>query len=572
MTRILFASVLAAALAAPAVADQRIEDVAPKSSFLVIGIDDLGDTMESLKGGQLWSMWQSPEIQDMVGDGMEQVAFQLTMLEDRLGVEPDSLRLPTGGVGAAMFVAMNDDLGMKTLGMIGLVDFEDDEKLLASILDAVLEQADQEGREYETHDVGDVTVYEFRMHDDDEDEPDDPFGGMGGMGDPMAMIKPMLAGLDKMFICRRGGLLLVCTNLQVLGDALNGLDGGAFDSIGESEQYRSSLDQVSGGDAHTVVLLDKAAEAANLQPMVAMFGPMVIPALREMGLSQLKAASVSINLSPEGAIVEQRVGVLVEGEKKGFVGLLDTQTGRGNLPSFVGEDTVGYVRLNFEFDGVMDVINNVIDTLPFEVQQGVEEYMLQYGPDLNALFSSLGREIHFINAGEMPFVAVRTSNTGRLEGVVAKYAPQMGLEARDFRGNTIYSTGGFQEFAIGIGGGFVFIGEPQPVELALRTAGAGDAPTLAGQSAFKYAMRNLGRDDVVAWGFSDAVSMFDQITGPMGAFGGEFGQPLPLPEGVDLEKIGAFLKKHVGPSIWQVRSVDRGFVMVSRTLKAESAE
>ena len=561
MNRILFSLTISATFLLPTLtfAQTEIDDIAPPSSFLVAGFDDMNATIESVKSGQLWKMYQSEQMQEWMGQDIEDMAFNLSMMENELGLEEGSLDFPRGPVGVAMYTAMDDDMGMETMGMIGIIDCKDNEEMLEKLMNALVEKLDEDNADYDEIDLAGRKVIVVTMPEenlDDFEEEDAAFG------DPAAMMEPFTAGFEKMYLAREGSQMLFSSNPAILEGAFDAVDGDDIESVGDIETYQDALAQVGSGDGHAVVLMKNITNVANLQPTVMMFGPMVAGTLNELGLADINAISMSMDLSPDNGVMKQTIGMLVD-EKVGLVKLMDETSPRGDLPAFATGDTKSYSRMNFNFGGMMDVIDNAVATLPFDIQQSVEDAMLDIGPDLTALFNSLGNEIHMISREGSNIVAFRCDDTQKFEGVMSKFAPQMQLEPREFVGQTIYS-GDFQEMAIGIGSGFAFMGDPGSVEMALRTGGDGDAGGLAEVNTFVSAMSQMPDADVVAWGWSDSLGMFQTISEPANALGGNIGAP-DL-DNIDPEELKAFMEEYVGPSIWHINSVESGYIMHSTTL------
>ncbi|MGI9015075.1 MAG: hypothetical protein ACR2GY_12635 [Phycisphaerales bacterium] len=548
------ATVLASLLAASftsslAVAQERIEDIAPKRSFAIIGVDNMTAMRESIKSGHLWSMWEDERMQELMSQSLDDLAFNLSTMEQDLDLEAGTLQLPDGPVGIAMFTAMNDELGMDTLGMIAMVDYGDEAKL-TSLVNAMVDQMQGQGAEIKDKQIAGRTVYIIDNPQAEEDEWDQ--GGGGDPMNPMAMMEPMTLGLEKMYVCREGARLLLCSSETVLSDALGVVDGDDMDSVADSSIYRDALAQVGNGDGHAVVLIDNIVRVADLQPMFMMVGPMLSEPMKRLGFANMEALSLSVDLSPEGnTVARQRIGMLIDGEKLGLMKLMDQQP-RNSVPAFVGADVTSYSHFNFDFAGLMDVIDDAVASLPFEVQQGYDDMMLQFGPDLKSLLNNMGREVHVATSTRGPVFAMKTVDAQKFEGALGAFAPQMQLEPRDFVGQTIYS-GDFAPMAIGIGGGYAIIGDPTDVEMAMRAAGAlNEEGALTKEQVFSHAIDALPGGNVVAWGFADSAAMLDESL----TLAADAGAP-----DVDERQFVEIARDYLGPAVWQVRSVDNGFVM-----------
>jgi hypothetical protein len=551
--------------AAPVSAQHGIADLAPEGSFFIVGIDNLEETVNRIRAGRIGEMWNSPEVQAQLGEHVEQMNFQLTMLEEQLQLEPGTLGYPRGAVGMAAFTAMDPEQGLDTLGVIALVDFKESEGTVEAILNMAAEQLEAEGADFERVEIGGASFLAIAHDPAAMAEDMEQVEGMEGMpfGDPMAMIEPFLLGMETMYIGQQGSTMLVGTNPDVLSEAvavINGEDATA--SVSDRQEYQDALEQVGGGDAHVVVMVDKLSNVAAIHPLLGMGIAQSLEPLKALGVGNIRSLSTAVDFDETGAIAVQRMGLLVNGEKTGVLALLDHESPLSGVPAFVSAESKGYSRINFDFGGMMGVVDSVVASIPGMAAQA-QEAIAPYRPDLEALFSSLGSQVHIAQSGTAPLFAIALTNAEQFEGLAATWAPQLGLEPRDFVGHTIYS-GDFAPVAIGIGGGHAFIGDAQAVEQALRSVGEGGAAALADDEEFQHAMDALDEAGVVGWGYSSAGSMLDVLSDPAmfgGAFGGEVAPPPIDPE------IIAVLKEHIGPSVWQLRSTDNGFVMTSWTLE-----
>ncbi len=549
-------------LAPGALAQHTIEDLAPEGAFLVVGFGNLEETLSRIQAGRLGQAWNEPAVLEQVGPALEDFNFQLTMLEEQMELEPGSLGLPRGAVGFSAFTALDPDLGLETLGILAMVDFAGSESTVQGLLDMMVAN---HGEEFDTIDIAGETFFALPIEPPNLDEIAEEAPEMGPLGDPMAMLEPFVTGLKTLYIGRHGSTLLVGTNSDVLAESVAAIDGEDVASVGDRAEYQSAIDEVGAGDMHIVVMVDQIGDVAQIAPFIAMAAASAVEPLNTLGFGNIQALSSSVDFDEAGAIVVQRSGVLVEGEKVGLLALLDNESPLEGVPAFVPADAGSYSRFNFDFGGMMDLINRTIASIPqFGAQ--ADQAIAEYRPDLEALFSSLGDSIHIAGAGATSVYAMPLNDPQGFEGIVAKWAPQAGLEPRDFLGHAIYS-GDFAPVAIGIGGGHAFIGEPQAVEQALRSVGEGAATTLASDEDFQHALGALEEAGVIGWGYAKAGSALDVLANPA-AFAGPFAEMggMGAMPPIDPAMIEA-VKKHMGPSIWQLRSTDNGFVMTSWTLE-----
>jgi len=564
---------LSAALGAVALANpclgQKIDDLAPPTSFAVVGVDDMSATIDRFKASHMWSVVQDPDIKDAFAEELAQVSMMLDMMEQEMELEPGTIGFPKGAVGAAMYMAMHDEIGIEVPGLIMYADFEDREEAIAKVMDRFLEQLDEADRKYDEIEVNGHTTIVVTLQPDVPEDDADEFGGMGGgFGDPEAMMEMFGAGMKKMYLVRIGAKLVASSDTPTLSDAIDVIEGREVESVAERPEFRDALAISGRDDGYGVFIIKDIPKIANVSPQVMFAGPMLAKPLDVLGLNGLSAMSFSYRINAEGAsIMDQTSALLVDGEKRGLVSLFDEPSPTGEVPTFVWPDALRYTRMNFEFSGLMEIINGIIATVPPQFQQDAENFMLTYGPDLNAAFNSIGPGVH-VTSGEdgTMLVGIQLTQPDRLESVIAKYAPQMGLQSRDFAGDTIYSDQ-MGNFALGLGGGNVFVGTPTRVEQALRSGGDADVATLSEVEEFQQAMNTLPVENAIAWGYSGSVDLGEllrqqQMPVEMMAVDGDPMSSLFM-KLIESE----ILSKLFGPTVWQARSVDRGFVTKTHTLK-----
>ena len=569
-----FAWILTALLLVPgAHADVSIEDVAPESSFLILGIDNARDTIDRFKETALWDLLHAEEMNGGFEDSLERFEKMIETVEMEVGLEEGALRWPEGRAGMAAFLAMNDDYGIETAGLIGLLDFKDQRENLQRLIEAALEQADAADIPFDEIMVAGHAVYAFDIPQrGGADEGFDEIEA-GPLGDPLSMIEPMLLGLERVYLTRVDDSMICCTNLEVLRSAIEAVEGEEVASVGDLDAYQDALAQVGEHDGHAVLLMNGFTRFAQMQSTIMIFGPMLAEPLRVLGLSNVTALSGSIDLDAPDAVLVQRAAVLIDGEKEGVVGLIERETPRTRIPRFMSDGAVGVSRLNVEFDGAMDLVNDVVTTLPFQIQEQAEAFMLEHGGDLSALLASLGDEVYMINRGEgrSNTIAVRAADARRFETAMSRLAPLLEITRRDFSGMTIYSPHdpASPAMSIGVGGGYVFLGDAISVEDALRASADVDRDVMDGEGAvLDAADAALGRDPVVAWGYTDTGAMLQSMRDAMQQRLAMMPMDMDVQE-IDLDAFARdpeFITRYIGPSAWSVRSVENGFILTSYTL------
>jgi hypothetical protein len=168
--------------------------------------------------------------------------------------------------------------------------------------------------------------------------------------------------------------------------------------------------------------------------------------------------------------------------------------------------------------------------------------------------------------------------------LISMISMQTGLMPRDFLGHTIWSSeDGFVPMAIGLGGGYMFVGAGEDVEQALRSFGDDAHESIEDEKAFRMARDATGDDAAVAWGFTDAVADFEyERAVALADLSDMIAEGLPDEMAEELlgdmpEKIKAQLKdvtpemlrRYVGPFSWRVENTDDGYVMKYALLRPE---
>jgi hypothetical protein len=272
--------------------------------------------------------------------------------------------------------------------------------------------------------------------------------------------------------------------------------------------------------------------------------------------------------------------------------LLDRPAPRGELPGFIGPDVVSFSSFNFDMGGFGKFVMGFVRGNPM-LQAQVGPMMPEIEAMLDSISASLGDRVYTIMTQQRPItlesvgslVAITCTDAQAFETAISGFAPQMGMQPRDFLGHRIYSMDpGMAEMmgipgggpAIGIGAGHVFLGTDLPVQQALRSAGQADLPSLAGESGFRKAAAGLSQDNTIGWGFVDTVNTFEgsmiasrlqqqQMIEDMREWdpdmADEMANDMPNPlKHWDQQSLDT-LRELIGPMAWQVRSTETGFVM-----------
>ena len=573
----------AATLAAPIVAASAapplsIRDLAPSSSVVVAGADDLAGAWARFQKTPLWGLWESETFQKAFAPMMEEMNEAMRESARDLG-RPDASWSVPASVGFALFPMLDEEVGLERPCIMAFVDWGDGGGGV-ELAEAMLDDWEKDGALGRTDLRGEV-VRTIDLRDGDAEEMDEEFGDFGMTPDLG------LDGFETLYIHRSGDRHLLTSDLVALEEMLasvEGRDGGA--SIGDGDDFKDTMELLRGPDLYGMLF------TANAQRMLAAGEMAFMLATAQPIVSRLfgdiRAHAVGLEVGGEGdAMIDQTIAMTVPGPKSGLLGLLTMESPVAPPPAMVPADAMGYSRFNVRFDRIMPTIREVVDGLGEMEREQVEGMLMQFGPMLEQAFGAMEPGIQVYNRVRMPIdvdsletlVAIPCADPTQIEPLVAMAGPGMGLMRRDFQGQAIYSDE-FSPMAIGLGQGHVLIGAASAVEQALRGVPAEADETFAESKVARDAMRAFGDKRVVGFGFSDIIASLrvqQKLMEDLGVFdqmdlaldddpdGGlpemDFGE-------VDFETLldPELWKRFLGPGIWDFTVGDRGFVMSSRLL------
>jgi hypothetical protein len=578
-------------LASAADAPLSIRTLAPEKSFLVVGIDDLAATRTRLEASPLGKWWASPAVQEATAEWRKNLETGIEKETQELGVPRETVCWPASG-GLAMASELDEDTGMETAVLVMFLDWGADAEKFATFFDASMAKQEKEK-------TAGLAVEEIKGRRTWVFETGGPEAA--GAADPDAMDFEEPASpfeFPKFYVSRDGGRLFMASSEAALEDAFAVVDGGRTKGVGETADFKDSLELVGGDPDAFATLLTKP-----LQPLVAATGgfefALIQPFIgRLFGDIRGWSFSVDLNEEPGGVLLSQHVGILVPDGKVGLLSLLG-EGGMEKVPAIVPADAIGYGRMNVKFSELMKVLNDVVANLPEMQAEQIQPMLEQFEPMLSPSFAAMGPGMDTWTVVKQPITpesmqsttAIPVGDAKAAQGLMAFFGPQAGLAPRDFLGNTVYS-GEMADFAVGYGQTHMFLGSTDNVEAALRAVGQADAPAgLDGEAKYRDAMAKLAKDGLVGYGWVDTVRTLEvqevmldgMLEGGMGGLG------LPGLDGLDPDEIAGLatdidptegfpelskllkaenFKEFFGPAIWQMRSVPKGFRLDSLTLPA----
>ncbi len=581
--------------ASPLAADVTIEDIAPDNVIVIAGVANVQQTLDRIDQTGLSGIWDEPKVQELLDKAGDEFHEDLDEALSRIGADREDLQPPTGSVGIAVYGAMDEELGTMQPAFMLYGDWGEHAGRIDDLISAILDEGEREDAlRWEESDLLGRTVRTIEWVDDDPDEVDefDHFGedfGQGPMADPFD-------DLGELHLVRDGDRFLLGSDIESLGDALERIDGRLGQNVGQRDDFQAVRNQLGESDAYFMFLTrDVQRMIAGNQDMMMlnMMIPMLEPVFGTVG-----GIGAAARVRDDETMIESSLSAYLPEGKKGLFSLIDAGGPREDVPAFAGLDTAGYWVTHFNFDRVVGVLDTVIQSNPMLAMEG-EQMMAQIRPVLEEITASLGPKIHGVTAIREPIeadsawsvVAIEAHDEQRFENALAEFAPQFGLEPRDFLGYQIYeippemmggmgggpgmgAPGPQDGVSVGIGSGFVFVGESTPVENTLRTVGDRDGEGIDGEPGFQRAVSVLGEDDLLAWGYDDIVKQWEHSVVHGEAQFGEMidniaeDEPGLADEMRELdselddfqELLSELLPKYFGPMVWSWRSIDDGFV------------
>lgn len=560
------------ALAAPPLS---IRDLAPKTSAIVVGGDDLKAAWGRFQGTPLWGLWTSGEMQEAMKPALGEMRELSKQMATELGRPDDELSMPAS-FGMAIFTQMDEELGFERPFVLGFVDWGLDAGSV-EIVEAMLDRAEKDGGLQRTDLKGEVV----RVIDlGGEEEMEEEFVDFGF--DPMSGF----ADFEKLYLMKSGTRHLMASDLVVLEDLLASIEGKAAEPIGTTSDFKDTFGLLGDPDLYAMLF------TSNTQKMLASGEMAFMLATAEPILSQvfgdIRAHAVGMSVGREGSMVDQRLVMTVPGPKKGLLSLFTMEAAVEPPPSMVPADAIGYGRMNIRFDAIMPTMREIVAGLGEMEREQFEGMLTQFGPMMEQALGAMEPSVRIYNNVRMPIdvdsmetvVAIECRDLTRLEPMVAMMGPGMGLMRRDFQGQAIYSDE-FSPMAIGLGQGHLFLGPAAAVEQALRGVQPGD-DGLAGTAWAKASLEALGNERVVGFGMTDLVAqlrvqreMMKMLDGQMPGFGDMdlgFGDDSGLPSldvgEIDFEKMldPELWSRFIGPAVWDFTVGDRGFSTRSRMM------
>ena len=554
-----------------------IRAIAPDTTYVIVSADHLMQTVERWHNTPMQAFLKTAPMAKVLGtDGGAQDAMEDRLKE--LGIPEGSVDWPSVG-GMTLFTVHDEELDVEQSHALVYGDWGAKADGMAKLFDAVIaESVKKDGVTVEKEDIAGREVQVLNMQKSGAKR-----NGRGGaMGVEMDL--SFAKNAEKVYYCRDGSRFLASTDAGGLEDALLALDGKRKAKLPEQSDFRGAMDQLGETDISVVILtgpLQKsiAGEGAG---MLAMVQPVLQPLVGDV-----QAWTIGIGIDTPRGQIEVTSGIYVPGEKVGLWALLGPSAPIEAPPPMIGPDAVAFGRVNVQLKNLMNLINSVVANLPEEQAQEIDGFLVNFGPVMSKGFEAMGPSIWTYETIRQPVTPesrvtgtiVTCTNPKAVVPMITQFGGTMGLEPRDFDGNTIFSAD-FLPMSIGVANGFMATGDSKLVEQAMRSMGQKDLPSVADNQAYKAAALAVGGEAVISWGYIDLParwgferelleqygeddSKLDNAVGRAddSSVAKRLGFKVPGNANDVLKTMdAAMVAKYVGSFVWSMKSDSKGFV------------
>jgi hypothetical protein len=554
-----------------------IRAIAPDTTYVIVSADQLLQTVERWQKTPIQAFLKTAPMAKVLGtDGGAQDAMEDRLKE--LGIPEGTVDWPTMG-GMTLFTVHDEELDVEQSHALVYGDWGAKADGMAKLFDAIIaESVKKDGVTVEKEDIAGREVQVLNLQKADAKR-----NGRGGaMGVEMDL--SFAKNAEKVYFCRDGSRFLASTDSGGLEDALLALDGKRKAKLPEQSDFRGAMDQLGETDISVVILtgpLQKsiAGEGAG---MLAMVQPVLQPLVGDV-----QAWTIGIGIDTPRGQIEVTSGIYVPGEKVGLWALLGPSAPIEPPPPMIGPDAVAFGRVNVQLKNLMNLINSVVANLPEEQAQEIDGFLVNFGPVMSKGFEAMGPGIWTYETIRQPVTPesrvtgtiVTCTNPKAVVPMITQFGGTMGLEPRDFDGNTIFSAD-FLPMSIGVANGFMATGDSKLVEQAMRSMGQKDLPSVADNQAYKAAALAVGGEAVISWGYIDLPARWGFERELLEQFGEDdskldnavgkaddssvakrLGFKVPGNANDVLKTMdAAMVAKYFGSFVWSMKSDSKGFV------------
>ena len=491
------ALILACALSAPAAAAPlSIDAVAPPESLAVFRIADYPAMREALARTPAWRLSEDPAVAEWLEAFREtDEAKNFNEMLDKLEIGLEDVPEPAGHAGLALWSSVPETAEPHFIAVIDFADAaEDAEDLLIDYL-ATLEE---EGfSELVFEDAGDYEIITQAVIFDEEAErgerlksvreqraqsaePDAPYWDQIETEIENAELPPPAPDVS---FTRAGSWLILSTDRERLGDALDVFEGERIDALADTAALERARAETEGDHLDAVLFPGAIKRFYRELPGA---GLLPADALVALGLGQVNTFTAGVRFDTADAQAE--MNALVGLDEPAGLFSLPTETGAFAPPPFSTGADAELVSFAIDLPSLLPVVRDAILALPQQDRAQLEGAFTAFSVAAGPVLQSLGPDMHFITRYRTPYspesdggvVAVRAANEPVIAGAITQYGQQFGVQARDFLGHQIWEAPPVMgaSLGVGLGAGWAFFGAPEEIENAFRAldAPAADAP------------------------------------------------------------------------------------------------
>lgn len=438
----LASAIAMAAMPLPAQAQKVISDqILPRETYLYFSMPNVSAMKTYFADSSYGQLWADPafadfkeEISSVIENELEE---ELVQFQEKLGLSlEDFLNIPTGEFSVAISAGPSN-----TMGAVIFLDFGESESFVLDLLtraQGVLAQVPKLNLEEESFDGTELTM--FRIQHD------------GPAPTPLAKEFGWFVKDQRLVIANRIELLQsVLTNWS--GEEESFMDNEAYSYI-LSRCQTGDRTSISTGFFDPVGLFTKLVQTGSLGQQASMGAGMALGFLPTLGLTQLKAmGGVSEAGSGDFDAVSRSV-FYCQQPPMGLLRMFMLDQIEQEPPSWVKEDVHAYAAMKWKVNDAFLAVESLVDmfsgagTFADRLDQ-----IASRGPGIhikNDIIDQLTGEIRLITAagdgetaaGDQVLIAVGVRDEGAVGDLLSKLADQASLNAREFRGATVYEFNG----------------------------------------------------------------------------------------------------------------------------------
>jgi hypothetical protein len=561
----------------------RFESIAPIGSFVVFSGRDISATATRWAATPAAQLMQAPELATVTAQAEAESKQERGEAFREMGIDATEMPWP-GPTGLALFTERNEDLDAAQLGVLVWADFGPRADEASKVFDGLIRFMEKDLKKtFEQVEVaGGLKATRIELPSDEEEgdgQPQPPRRrrGMDGIGE-------LLATPEAMFFVRRDSEFFLASTPAALEDAMEAAAGKARDSVQTTDDWRGLSSML--GDQELSLMLFTAPVQELLEPLY--IGPASsVPVVMRDLFGDIRGWGIAAGDGGGGdAYFGMTYAAYVPGEKRGLVALLSDATAVSNPPSTLGDDAVSFQRVNLRFGGIMQMLEDLVASLPDNEADAISPTLQQFGPGMTKAFGGLGPEISGVfrkapdeEDGMRSVMVVRCADEKATNALLATMLPSAGMMPRDFQGQIIYG-GDMVDMEVGVGVGALVMGSSAEVQQAMRSGSDPTSKSIADLPIYRRCLGSIAAGTVVGWGFIDLPIVLDENRKQIQALQDSFpigddedgeddeetdpSDVLFSQSGTDVWR-SAFdkadlkvLQRYIGPLVWDLRSDAKG--------------